>query len=513
MNIKNRFLKGFLRKSLAVGIVGIILLLSVIALPFTPVSAAPADAYWVGDGGNWSDALNHWGVASGGAPGAGNLPDATSNTHFDVNSFTIGAQTVTVDVGATFLTMNWTGTTNTPTLAGANNLGAYGSVTFISSMNITMTGSMLTFFGTGTFITAGNTLLGSITSLVNGITVTLGDDLACDYIAWQKGTLDTNGKTVTVVNTTHGFRSTYSNAQTITLGASVINASVWWTDGGTAILNADTSTIKVTGTGAFNANGETYNNVELNGTAHTLSGSNTFATLTFLPATAQTITFTDGTTQTVTTPTITGSIGNIKTLQGSGVAGWAITKAGGGNVLLDYMSVSRSTGNPVTTWYGGGNSTNGGNNTNWFFNDQPLVVTTQAGANNNLNGTLGTLVGTHNTSTWMEWGLTGTYGNTTPVVVRTTTGAFQVPFPAGFSNGNTYQYRFAASNDSGTYNGNNQTIDFSGAGYLLLRAALTMIIAAIMLIAGLKTAGNPVIMLVEVVIGIMAIITVNNIIG
>ncbi len=526
MRFKNKFMIGFLKKAVSIGLAGLIAItFTVVALP-TPAHAAPADAYWVGDGGNWSDAATHWAIVSDGAPGAGNLPDATSNVHFDANSFTLDGQTVTLDVTAIFLDMDWTGATNTPTLHGdiaGRAMNASGSVTFISAMDITVTGYMiLNIIGTCTLTTNGLILPLAIT--MGGIAnVTLGDALTMTggvpRIELQVGTFNTANYDITL-----GFLSlTAAGVKTVTLGSSTINitgtggdgtGSGWNYIGTNLTLTANTSTIKVAGTGTFKGGGiTTYNNVELNGTAHTISGANTFNTLTFAPATTQTITFTDGTTQTVTTANITGVLGNVKTLQGSGAGGWAITKAGGGTVLLDYMSISRSTGNPATTWYGGGNSTDGLNNTNWFFNDQPLTITTQGPSNENLNGTLGALVGTHNTSTWMEYGLTTAYGSTTLVVVRITTGAFEIPYPADFVNGRTYQYRFVGSNDSGTYNGNNQTVDFSGAGYLLLRAVLTVAIALGTVITVLRTMGSPILMLLGVTIGILAIIIVQNVIG
>src|SRR3989344_2236106 len=60
----------------------------------------PANAYWVGGSGNWSDDTNHWAISSGGAPGSGNLPDATSNVFFDASSGA-ASSVVTIDTAAT----------------------------------------------------------------------------------------------------------------------------------------------------------------------------------------------------------------------------------------------------------------------------------------------------------------------------------------------------------------------------------------------------------------------------
>jgi len=157
---------------------------------------------------------------------------------------------------------------------------------------------------------------------------------------------------------------------TLTLGASVINSTAFILRGSNVTVNAGTSTIKVTGTGAFTGAGQTYNAVELNATAHTISGSNTFSSLTLPSGTTQTITFTDGTTQTITTATLSGSAGKIHTLQGSGVAGWNISGTGG---TFDYISVSRSAASVAGDWIGWYHSTDGGNNTGWVFYDNASI--------------------------------------------------------------------------------------------------------------------------------------------
>ena len=88
------------------------------------IDPAPATAYWVGGTGNWSDAANHWASSSGGAPGAGNAPDATSNVVFDASSG--GAATVvTIDSSAT---------------VGSMTISAYTG-TIIQNANLTITNS------------------------------------------------------------------------------------------------------------------------------------------------------------------------------------------------------------------------------------------------------------------------------------------------------------------------------------------------------------------------------------
>ncbi|MBK8450227.1 MAG: hypothetical protein IPL42_09510 [Saprospiraceae bacterium] len=72
--------------------------------------ASPQDYYWIGNGGNWTDA-NHWSLTSGGVS-SGCIPTLIDNVFFDANSFSGGGQTVTVNLQSYCKNMNWTGVTN-----------------------------------------------------------------------------------------------------------------------------------------------------------------------------------------------------------------------------------------------------------------------------------------------------------------------------------------------------------------------------------------------------------------
>ena len=77
-----------------------------------------ADRYWVGGTGNWSD-TSHWSATSGGAGGA-SKPTSADDVHFDANSFSGAGQVVTINENTACKSMDWTGATNTPDLAGAS---------------------------------------------------------------------------------------------------------------------------------------------------------------------------------------------------------------------------------------------------------------------------------------------------------------------------------------------------------------------------------------------------------
>ncbi len=328
-----------------------------------------ANRFWVGGTGNWSDALNHWSASTGGAPNASE-PTSSDNVYFDANSFDGASQVVTVDAHSTVcLAMDWTGATNTPTLSGAFNFGFYSDVTFISAMVVSFTGNFIPI-GTTSLDMGG--LATSSLQINNGNPSTL--TLLSDFVTtgnWRHtwGTIITGGYTVTC-----GGIADEGNAgtQVWQMGSSIINCTAWnYTNAANPTSITGTGTIKVTGTGVFSGQGKTYYAVELNGTAHTISGSNTFRILSLNPAGAQTITFTDTTTQTVVLMERTGS--GLITLQGSGAGGWTLTKTSHRRIGLEDMSISRSIVIPRRVWYAP-SGIDGGNNVDWLFENLPLSL-------------------------------------------------------------------------------------------------------------------------------------------
>ena len=91
--------------------------------------------YWVGNGGNWTDAY-HWSLTSGGTGGSC-IPCPYDNVYFDTHSFGDGGQTVNIDQEAYCKSMNWTGAASSSTFTGSHGLNIYGSLILNSSMNIT----------------------------------------------------------------------------------------------------------------------------------------------------------------------------------------------------------------------------------------------------------------------------------------------------------------------------------------------------------------------------------------
>jgi hypothetical protein len=458
-----------------VGVSTLLLIILTFLIPILPAHAAPADAYWVGNGGNWTDAANHWSNVSGGAPGAGNMPDVTSAVHFDAQSFTLGGQNVTFDAASpTCLSMNWTGVTNNPTIDwNGQNLKPFTNVVFASPAEMTIAGTgQLRYFGTGaeSLTTNGQTIGSNIINTDTG-TLTFNDDVtmgANRIISIEKGGLDTNGKTVTVVRV-----AVSTNPVTISLGSSIINvvsasSAQGWELTPVVTLSPNTASIRLSGAGSavFNGgNAVTYNEVQFLGVGHIISGNNTVASIVTPSGTTQTLSFTDGTTQTVTNATLSGSAGHVHTLQGTAAAGWGITKAGGGAVIANYIAANNSTALPAATWFYNTATSTVTNSSGWnaltVASSAPTNIGMTAGTHADLNGTATNLNGS-GVLTYFQWGYTTSYGNNTANQAGHASSTYTATI-SGFDPNQVVHYRIAVTDGTTTVYGSDQSFSVAGS--------------------------------------------------
>jgi hypothetical protein len=266
--------------------------------------------------GNWSDA-NHWSAG---------VPDSTHDAIFNASSFNGAGQVVTVDVAANCLNMDWTGATNTPTLAGSFILNFYGALTFINAMVYTHTGE-LSAKGTSTLTSNGLSLTTTADIVANFATsLTILDNLniGTKFLYTNESILVfASGITVTC----GGFNPNNVAASILTMNSAIINCTSMTVGAGAFTVTANTATINISGTGALAARNANYNGAtfNLNGTAHTVTGTPTrIAAFNFNPAAAQTITAT-GATITAASVSRTGT-GTITIVNGTFV------KTGGGHL-------------------------------------------------------------------------------------------------------------------------------------------------------------------------------------
>lgn len=248
--------------------------------------AFAANRYWVGGTASWdATAGSKWSTTSGGSGGSA-VPTASDDVFFDGNS---GAVTITISGARVCKSLDATGFTGTLAGTGGLSVGTStaGNFTLVSGMTVTYTGTITFVSTTGTNnVTTGGKALRNLTFNGTGGTWQFQDNVNCgtSTIELTRGTLDTNGKTITAGQ----ISSSNSNTRTLTLGASVLtlsSSSPWEFSTTTSLtLNANTSEIVLTSSfPIFNGGGKTYYKLTA-GTAVTgtlqINGANTFTDFT-----------------------------------------------------------------------------------------------------------------------------------------------------------------------------------------------------------------------------------------
>lgn len=329
--------------------------------------------------GNWSS-TSIWSTSSGGASGA-SIPLPQDTVILDSNS---GVGTVTADMprmGGDLTTTNYTGTLAFNSTANS----VYGSVVLGSGM--TISGTQTTSFsgrGSETITSNSKTLTQGITINTSG-SYSIQDNLSVsNIVTLTRGTFDLNS--FNAQSTT--FVSSGSETRTITLGSgtyTVTSASAGtpWNMSSTGTVTSTTGTIKYTGGGpaalVFAGGGKTYGTLwfdrGVGAGSITISGSNTFTEFKDTGTAAHSLLFTAGTTQTIGTWTVSGSSGNVITIDSTTTTNFNLVKTGGGQTSSDWLAIANSTVTPTSTWCAGANSTDGGGgNSGWYFQACPIVA-------------------------------------------------------------------------------------------------------------------------------------------
>jgi hypothetical protein len=428
-----------------IGMLAVVLAVFIIPL-FSALPVMGAANHWTNvNGGNWSDHGN-WSL--------GHDPDATEDALFDC-AFNAG-KTVTVNAAASCLNMDWTGATNTPTLTlGSFPFYVYGNVTFITGMTVTKSGFGISWLANGNFTSAGKSL--KYVAILGGSVLTLTDNITCGRFSNTQGTLVTNNFSINTDE--QGFLLDGAGAKTLTLGSSVITTSdaVGWNYSGSNLtLTANTSTINVSGTGAFAGGAPTgsYGTINLNGSAHTVSGAFTCVTLNRngTATTTDTITLTSGTNITATTFAMKGNSATNRLLVKSTVAGTsanvtATNWTGSQNInVKDIRAVNAVNLSAIT---GGALDYTGNTNITFTTPVFAIAAATNTGTNTpTLNVTITSVVAP--TTGYFQYGLTSAYGSTTPSVTLTAgTHGVAITHP---SYPRDIYYRFIAVSGLTTYN-------------------------------------------------------------
>lgn len=323
-----------------------------------------------------------WNCTYAGSTGTRTITLGTGVTGLNNLKISAGTDTVTFNQGSGVIAgyLDFTGFTGTYTPTSNQFLG--GNFTLNTGMTVTSVGSTLTINGNSTITTNNIVYNSNITIDGVGKTVILADNLdmsgaSARTLTLTNGTFNANNLNVTC----GGFSSSNSNTRVLTMGSGTWTITATGTTAFTTAtttgltVTATTSTVKFTNTSStgltFAGGGKTFGNIWFaRGTStaiNTISGSNTFTDFKDDGSVAHTNLFTAGTTTTVTTFTVSGSSGNIITLN-STVNGtpWILSKASG-VVSRDYLTIRDSQAQGGANFYAGANSTSTSGNTGWQF--------------------------------------------------------------------------------------------------------------------------------------------------
>ena len=348
-----------------------------------------ADRYWVGGTGTWnSTSTTNWAISSGASAGA-SAPTSVDNVFFDANSntgttaFTVTATSTTLIPVCQNLTISGldgalTLTTTNASLTSC--LRIYGNLT-LPSTNLTLNSTgFISFFATttGKTITTNGISIGGVVFNGVGGEWTLQDTLTgIASLSITNGSLITNNQTINISS----FSCTAAGS--FTLGTSTLNLS-----GTTQALNvssttasAASSTINLTNNtttsrtisftalacGTINIGG----NTSISTTTISASGGS-IASLITSKTVAHTVSFASS--LTINNWGITGTLGNVVTVNSNAVNTARTFTYTGSQLNLNYMSIkdinfsyTLGAANPYLVY--ANNSTNGGNNAGIAFID------------------------------------------------------------------------------------------------------------------------------------------------
>jgi hypothetical protein len=360
-----------------------------------------ANRYWVGGTGTWSDATNHWATTSGGTPNVANLPTASDNVYFDLNSFTAYGQTLTLDLASASTVckdMDWTGVTNYPSLLANSGGGFYtirvsGSLTMSTDM-IVGTGLVIRFMPNDTnktINTAGmifESFYFNATAGTNTDVWTINSDITLTGVFefnTNDGTLNMGNYNIIAPEEFWVEPDNTSYSQWLTAGTMTVTTSffhigwdyVYDTTTGVSIVIQNTGGY----TGGAISGGFIVKDISIVPSAVKLdspfdlsiSGNNSFRNFSAVYSGIDlTLEFASGSTQSISgTLDLVGEAGHLIGIQSS-VANSAATLAVTGAKTADYVSLKDNTltGGSASA---GTHSVNRGNNTGWLFYASALV--------------------------------------------------------------------------------------------------------------------------------------------
>jgi hypothetical protein len=325
---------------------------------------APKTVYWnLAGAQNWS--ATGWAPGSGGTPNINNFPLAQDTAVFDEAGSVTG--TITIDAAWNIGTFDASARTSAMTLTISTGPFVYGDWKFGAGVTSTSTPNEMTFAGRGTRTITSNGVTFGCSIKIDAVTgtVNLADALSLASfraLSPTTGTFDAVTYNVTLNN----FNGANSGNKTIKMGTGTWTltgtGTIW--DGtlmtafykGTAdIVLSDTSISART----FIGSNLSYNKLTIGGATGTstltISGNNQFTELASTKTVAHTIAL-GSTSQTFGKWTVTGTVGNVVTLTGTGTAHLLAGACTSGIDYLAMGSIGFSASSPAE-FYAGANST------------------------------------------------------------------------------------------------------------------------------------------------------------
>jgi hypothetical protein len=346
---------------------------------------AAKSAFRVGTNTSWQGSSS-WALTSGGTGSNDNFPLAQDTAIVDDNTALTGTLFIgNFNAGS----LDFSSRTTSVGLGANASQTFYGSITLSSGVTVSgLFGQTFSGRGTQTFTSAGKTITFPITVDKPAGAFELGDAfVGSNTITHTRGTLDAKNYNVTCTT----FSSSNSNVRTLTMGSGLWtlsasgNNNIWLINNPTNLtFNKDTADILISSTSTsahgFFGGSLSYNKLTIGGAtgASTLTISNNvnqFNELASIKTVAHTVTFV-GTNQTIDTWSVTGTSGNVVTVNSS-VAGTrrtiTLTNATSGIDFLDVKDIGITDAN---RFYVGANSTDSGNNLNVIFTAAPVISAT-----------------------------------------------------------------------------------------------------------------------------------------
>jgi hypothetical protein len=332
---------------------------------------------------NWNSTA--WATTSNGTPAVNNFPLAQDTATF-TNSGSAGTVSlIAYNIGI----IDASTRTSAMTLNHTNSpITLYGSVSYGSGLTISGNGTQ-TFSGRSTmvFTSAGKTITFPVTVDAPSGTFQLGGAYtASNTITLTRGTFDAFN--YNLICTT--FSSSNSVTRTITMGSGLWTLSgtgtVWTTATTTGLtFNKGTANILLSNTTnnsrTFISGGLSFNKLTIGGatgvSTTTIEGAASFTELASTKTVAYTVLFKDNL-GTIGTWSITGTVGNVITVDSEGTALRRTFNLTNVTTGIDYLSVRDIGVNQANRFYVGVNSTDGGNNLNVIFTAAPVGGNTGA---------------------------------------------------------------------------------------------------------------------------------------